>query len=49
MPTGTKVESLYQKLRGNGKSKASAAKISQAVTRQSLQTGNFLRKVLGEK
>ncbi len=39
MPKGTKVERLYQHLLDEGKSKASAAKIAQAQTGQSLKTG----------
>lgn len=52
MPKGTKVESLYQKLRGQGKSKASSAKIAQSATGQALKTGkaiNFLRSLFGRK
>lgn len=57
MPTGTKVEKLYQKLKSKGKSKASAARIAQAVTGQSLKTGkkpkaksqNYIRSVMGEE
>lgn len=39
MPKGSKVEKTYQALRGQGKSKATAAKIAQAATGQSLKTG----------
>lgn len=39
MPKGTKVHNLYDKLRGQGKSQASSAKIAQSVTGQSLMTG----------
>ena len=39
MPKGTKVEKLYTKLIKQGKSAASATKISQAVTGRSLKTG----------
>ncbi len=39
MPRGTKVDRLYRKLRGEGKSKGSAARISQSVTHRSLKTG----------
>jgi hypothetical protein len=39
MPKGTKVESLYQKLKGKGKSEASAAKIAQSATGLALATG----------
>lgn len=52
MPKGTKVESLYQKLKQQGKSVASAAKIAQSATGQSLKTGkstNFLRTLFGRK
>jgi hypothetical protein len=43
MPKGTKVEKVYQALRREGKSKASAAKISQTVTGQALATGRAPR------
>jgi len=39
MPKGTKVDNLYQKLKGQGKSVASAAKIAQSVTGLALATG----------
>lgn len=39
MPKGTKVHRLYTKLRRQGKSKGSAARIAQARTGQSLKTG----------
>ena len=39
MPKGTKVHTLYTKLRRQGKGKASAAKIAQHETGQSLKTG----------
>ena len=39
MPEGTKVDKMYQALREKGHSEASAAKIAQAMTGQSLQTG----------
>lgn len=39
MPAGTKVERVYQALVKKGKSKASAARIAQAATGQSLKTG----------
>jgi hypothetical protein len=39
MPTGTKVDNLYKKLKAKGKSKGSAARIAQAVTGLSLATG----------
>lgn len=39
MPKGTKVERAYTKLRGKGMSAGKAARIAQAATGQSLQTG----------
>jgi hypothetical protein len=39
MPKGTRVHNLYDELRRGGKSKASAARIAQAETGLSLQTG----------
>ena len=39
MPEGTKVDSLYKKLREEGKSEESAARIAQSVTGESLMTG----------
>lgn len=39
MPEGTKVERLYEKLRREGKSEESAARIAQSETGLSLQTG----------
>lgn len=39
MPKGTKVHRCYSKLTSKGKSKASAAKICQKSTGQSLKTG----------
>lgn len=39
MPKGTKVHRAYTKLRRQGKSKASAARIAQHATGQSLKTG----------
>ena len=39
MPKGTKVHKLYTKLRRQGKSKGSAARIAQSVTGKSLKTG----------
>ena len=39
MPKGTKVHNLYDKLRGQGKSEGSAARIAQSKTGQSLMTG----------
>jgi hypothetical protein len=43
MPKGTKVHKLYDKLKGK-KGKASAARIAQAATGQSLKTGKKTRK-----
>lgn len=39
MPKGSKVHKLYTKLLRQGKSKASAARIAQKATGQSLKTG----------
>lgn len=39
MPKGSKVHRAYDKLRKQGKSKASAAKIAQSATGQALATG----------
>ena len=39
MPKGTKVHRIYEALKREGKSEASAAKIAQSVTGKSLQTG----------
>lgn len=39
MPKHSKVEKVYTALKKQGKSKASAAKIAQAVTGKSLKTG----------
>ncbi len=39
MPKGSKVDRVYQALRRDGKSEATAAKIAQSKTRQSLKTG----------
>jgi len=39
MPKGTKVHNLYEKLLQKGMSKGKAARIAQAKTGQSLQTG----------
>lgn len=44
MPKGTKVERCFQKVRKSGKSAASAAKICQKSTGQSLRTGRSTRK-----
>ncbi len=43
MPKGSKVEKVYKAILREGKSKASAAKISQSVTKQSLKTGRKLK------
>jgi hypothetical protein len=39
MPEGTKVDKLYKKLRAEGKSEESAARIAQSVTGEALATG----------
>ena len=39
MPKGTQVDRVYQALRRQGKSAASAARIAQAQTGRSLKTG----------
>ncbi len=39
MPKGSKVDKVYKALKREGKSEASAAKIAQAKTGQSLKTG----------
>ncbi len=39
MPKGTKVHRLFEKLKGKGRSVASAAKIAQSKTGKSLATG----------
>lgn len=39
MPTGTRVDKMYQALKRDGKDEASAARIAQAATGLSLQTG----------
>ena len=39
MPAGTKVDDLYKKLRSEGKSEESAARIAQSVTGEALSTG----------
>jgi hypothetical protein len=39
MPKGTKVHRLYEKLKGQGRSTASAARIAQHATGQALATG----------
>lgn len=44
MPKGTKVHKVYDALRREGKSKASAAKIAQSVTKKSLKTGRKPKK-----
>ena len=43
-PKGSKVDKTYKALRRKGKSKASAAKIAQSVTGQSLKTGRKPKK-----
>jgi hypothetical protein len=44
MPKGTKVHRVYKALLREGKSKASAARIAQSQTGQSLQTGKAPKK-----
>ena len=44
MPKGSKVDKVYQALRREGKSKASAARIAQAKTGRSLRTGRKPKK-----
>lgn len=44
MPKGTRVERCYTKLRKQGKSKGSSARICQASTHQSLKTGRKPKK-----
>jgi hypothetical protein len=44
MPKGSKVEKIYQALRREGKSPASAARIAQARSGQSLKTGRKPKK-----
>jgi hypothetical protein len=44
MPEGTRVHNLYTKLLTQGYSKGSAARIAQAKTGQSLQTGKAPKK-----
>ncbi len=44
MPKGSKVHKVYTKLRRQGKSKASAAKIAQSATGQALKTGRKPKK-----
>ncbi len=39
MPEGTRVHKRYEELRAEGHTKASAAKIAQSETGQSLKTG----------
>jgi len=39
MPKGSRVHKVYKRLREEGKSKTSAAKIAQSQTGQSLKTG----------
>lgn len=48
MPTGTKVDRCYQKLKGK-KGKGSAAAICQKSTGESLATGKKLKKRKGGK
>jgi len=44
MPKGTAVHALYEALKRSGKSSASAARIAQAKTGRSLQTGRKPKK-----
>ena len=44
MPKGTKVHKVYEALKRQGKSPASAARIAQAKTGKSLKTGRKPRK-----
>ena len=44
MPKGSKVDKVYQALRREGKSKASAARIAQAKTGRALRTGRKPKK-----
>lgn len=44
MPKNTKVHKIYDALRKSGKSKSSAARISQAATGKSLKTGRKPKK-----
>lgn len=39
MPNGTKVDRVYEALKGKGMSKGKAARIAQAQTGKSLKTG----------
>lgn len=39
MPEGSKVDKLYKKLRAEGRSEESAARIAQSVTGEALATG----------
>lgn len=47
MPKGTDVHRIFKALRRQGKSKASAARIAQAQTGKSLQTGKKPKKDQG--
>ncbi len=49
MPTGTKVDDMFQALKREGHSVASAAKISQARTGLSLKTGRPPKKSSGKR
>ena len=44
MPKGTKVHKVYEALKREGKSPASAARIAQAATGKSLKTGRAPKK-----
>lgn len=49
MPKGTKVHRLYDKLRSQGKSRASAARIAQHQTGQALATGKPPKRKVNKK
>lgn len=49
MPKGTKVHKLYDKLLREGKSKESAARISQSVTGKALATGKAPKRRVRKK
>ena len=49
MPKGTKVEKVYQALKREGKTEASAARIAQAQTGKSLATGKAPKHPAGKK
>jgi hypothetical protein len=49
MPKGTKVDRLYRKLKAQGKSKESAARIAQSATGLSLATGKKPKHSISKK